>query len=64
MSHVLYASVVGILMLHAMFCTRMDIAHAVGVLSKYMSKLGKDHWTTVNKVFMYLCGTTIYGLCY
>ena len=42
MSHVLYASVVGSLM-YAMICTRPDIAHAMGVLSRYMSKLGKEH---------------------
>jgi hypothetical protein len=35
MSHVPYASAVGSLM-YAMVCTRLDIAHAVGVLSKYM----------------------------
>ena len=38
MSHVPYASVVGSLM-YAMVCTRLDIAHAVGVLTRYMSKL-------------------------
>ena len=42
MSHVPYASVVGCLM-YAMVCTRLDIAHAVGFLSRYMSKLGKEH---------------------
>jgi hypothetical protein len=35
MSHVPYASAVGSLM-YAMVCTRLDIAHAVGVLTKYM----------------------------
>jgi hypothetical protein len=63
MSHVPYASVVGSLM-YAMVCTRPDIAHAVGFLSRYMSKPGKEHWTTVKRVFRYLCGTTNYGLCY
>jgi hypothetical protein len=63
MSCVPYASVVGSLM-YAMVCTRPDIAHAVGVLSRYMSKPGKEHWTTVKRVFRYLCGTTSYGLCY
>jgi hypothetical protein len=63
MSHVLYASAVGSLM-YAMVCTRPDIAHAVGVLSRYMSKPGKEHWTTVKRVFRYLRGTTSYGLCY
>jgi hypothetical protein len=63
MSHVPYASVVGSLM-YAMVCTRSDIAHAVGVLSRYMSKPVKDHWTAVKRVFRYLRGTTNYGLCY
>jgi hypothetical protein len=42
MSRVPYASVVGNWM-YAMVCTRPDIAHAVGVLRRYMSKLGKEH---------------------
>ena len=63
MSHVLYASAVGSLM-YAMVCTRPDIAHAVGVLSRYMSKPGKEHWTTVKRVSRYLRGTASYGLCY
>jgi hypothetical protein len=53
MSHVPYESVVGSLM-YAMVCTRPDIAHAVGVLSRYMSKPGKEHWTAVKRVFRYL----------
>ena len=63
MSHVPYASAVGSLM-YAMVYTRLDIAHAVGVLSRYMSKPRKDHWTIVKRVFKYLHGTTNYGLCY
>jgi hypothetical protein len=63
MSCVPYVSVVGSLM-YAMVCTRLDIAHAVGVLSRYMSKPRKEHWTIVKRVFRYLCGTTSYGLCY
>jgi hypothetical protein len=63
MSHVPYAIAVGSLM-YAMVCTRPNIAHVVGVLSRYMSKPGKEHWTTVKRVFRYLCGTTNYGLCY
>jgi hypothetical protein len=63
MSSVLYASVVGSLM-YAMVCIRPNIAHAVGVLTKHLSKLGKEHWTTIKRVFKYLCGTTSYGLYY
>ena len=29
-----------------------------------MSKSGKEHWTTVKRVFRYLRGTSRYGLCY
>jgi hypothetical protein len=61
MSHVMYANAVGSLM-YAMVCTRPDIAHAMGFLSRYMSKLGKEHWTAVKRVFRYLRGTTSYGL--
>eukprot|EP00253_Pinus_taeda_P009429 PITA_09429 len=50
MSRVPYASVVSSLM-YAMVCTRLDIAHLVGVLSKFMSKPGKEHWTIVKRVF-------------
>eukprot|EP00253_Pinus_taeda_P004444 PITA_04444 len=63
MSCVPYASAVGNLM-YAMVCIRLEIAHEVGVLSRFMSKLGKEHWTTVKRVFRYLCGTSDYGLCY
>ena len=42
MSKVPYASAVGSLM-YAMVCSRPDIAHAVGVVSRYMSHLGIEH---------------------
>ena len=42
MSKVPYASAVGSLM-YAMVCTRPDIAHAVGVVSRYMNNPGKEH---------------------
>jgi hypothetical protein len=63
MSHVPYANAVGSLM-YAMVCTRPNIAHAVEVLSMFMSKPGKEHWTRVKRVFRYLRGTTNCGLCY
>jgi len=63
MSRVPYASAIGSLM-YAMVCTRPDIAHAVGVLSRFMSKPRKEHWTIVKRVFRYLRGTSDYGLCY
>ena len=49
MSRVPYASAVGSLM-YAMVCTRPDIAHALGVLSRFISNPGKEHWTAVKRV--------------
>eukprot|EP00253_Pinus_taeda_P018359 PITA_18359 len=63
MSRVPYASALGSLM-YAMVCIRPNIAHAVGVLSRFMSKPGKEHWTAVKRVFGYFRGTSYYGLCY
>ena len=51
-------------LMYAMVCTRPNIAHAVGVLSRFISKPGKEHWTIVKRVFKYLRGTSDYGLCY
>ena len=42
MSKVPYASIIGSLM-YAMVCTRPDIAHAVRVVSRFMSRPGKQH---------------------
>ena len=42
MRKVPYASVVGSLM-YAIVCTRLDIAHVVGVVSRFLSNLGKEH---------------------
>ena len=42
MSKIPYSLAVGSLM-YAMVCTRLDIAHAVGVVSRYMNNLGKEH---------------------
>ena len=57
MSKVPYALAVGSLM-YAMVCTRPDIAHAVGVVSRYMNNLGKEHWMAVKWILRYLRGTT------
>ncbi|PRQ39155.1 putative RNA-directed DNA polymerase [Rosa chinensis] len=46
MKNVPYASAVGCLM-YAMVCTRPNIAHAVGVVSRYTSNPGKQHWEAV-----------------
>ncbi|KAL2251475.1 UNVERIFIED_CONTAM: Retrovirus-related Pol polyprotein from transposon TNT 1-94 [Sesamum indicum] len=51
-----YASAIGSLM-YATICTRPDIAHAVGVVSRFMSNPGVMHWEAVKWILRYLRGT-------
>ncbi|GJY65065.1 putative RNA-directed DNA polymerase [Tanacetum coccineum] len=53
MDRVPYASAVGSLM-YAMVCTRPDLVHAVGVVSRFLSNPGKKHWEAVKWIFRYL----------
>ena len=57
MERVPYSSAVGSLM-YAMVCTRPDIAHAVGVVSRFLSNPGRAHWDAVKWIMRYLCGTS------
>ena len=63
MSKVPYSSAVGSLM-YAMVCIRPDIAHAVGVVRRYMNDAGKEHWMAVKWILRYLRGTTSHALCF
>ncbi|GJY96432.1 retrovirus-related pol polyprotein from transposon TNT 1-94 [Tanacetum coccineum] len=63
MSRVPYASAVGSLMF-AMICTRPDIAHAVGVVSRYMAEPGRGHWEAVKRILRYIKGTSDVALCF
>jgi hypothetical protein len=48
--------------MYAMVFTRPDIAHAMGVVSRYMNNLGKTQWGEVNCIIRYLRGTTAHAL--
>ena len=63
MSKVPYSSAVGSLM-YARVCTRPDIAHAVGVVSRYMKNPGKQNCMVVKWILRYLRGTTNQELCF
>ncbi|CAL5439703.1 unnamed protein product [Camellia sinensis] len=58
-----YSSAVGSLM-YAMVSTRPDIAHAVGVVSRFLSNPGKEHWEAVKWILRYLKGTAKMCLCF
>ncbi|KAL4317979.1 hypothetical protein GQ457_18G008540 [Hibiscus cannabinus] len=59
MAKVPYASAVGCLM-YAMVCTRPDLAHVVG----HVSKPGRRHWEAIKWIFRYLKGTVGHGIVF
>ncbi|KAH9668657.1 Integrase catalytic domain-containing protein [Citrus sinensis] len=63
MTNIPYSSVVGSLM-YAQVCTRPDIAYVVGMLGRYQSNPGLDHWRAAKKALRYLQGTKDYMLTY
>ncbi|KAF3627162.1 hypothetical protein FXO37_30009 [Capsicum annuum] len=63
MANVPYSSAVESLM-YAMVCTRLDIAHAVGVVRRFLENPGKEHWEAVKCILRYLRGTTGDCLCF
>jgi len=63
MSKVSYSLTVGSLM-HAMICIRPDIAHALGLVSRYMNKPCKEHWEAIEWIFRYFKGTATHELCF
>ena len=58
-----YASAVGSIM-YAQVCTRPDLAYVTGMLGRYQSNPGLDHWKAVKKVMRYLQGTKNHMLTY
>jgi hypothetical protein len=50
--------------MYVMVSTRPNISHAVGVVSRYMENLGKEHWAAVKLVLRYLRDTSDYCITY
>jgi hypothetical protein len=63
MSRVPYSSAVCSLM-YAMVCTRPNIAHAVGFVSRYINNPSKEHWEAVKWILKYLRGIATHALCF
>ena len=63
MGEVPYASVVGSLM-YAMLCTRLDICYMVGLVTRFQSNPGMEHWIVVKHILKYLRRMRDYMLTY
>ena len=46
MEEMSYASVVGSIM-YAMVCSKSDLAYVIGMISRFMSNSGKEHWNAM-----------------
>ena len=63
MRKVPYASIVGSL-IYAMVFTRPNIAHTVGVASRFLTNPRKEHWEAVKWILRYLRHTSRLCLCF
>jgi hypothetical protein len=50
--------------MYAQVCTRPDIAYITGILGRYLSNPGIDHWKAAKRVLRYLQRTKDYMLTY
>ena len=41
--------------------TRLDIAYAMGIVSRYMEEPRASHWAAVKQILRYLAGIVYYG---
>ena len=63
MDRIPYASAVGSIM-YVMTCTRPDVAYSLGVVSRYQSDPGENHWKVVKTILKYLRNTKDQWLVY
>ena len=52
MSRIPYAYAIGSIM-YAMLCTRLDVAYALSMTTRFQSNLGESHWTAVKNILKY-----------
>ena len=53
MSRIPYTSAIGSIM-YSMLCTRLDVAHALSVTSRFQQDLGENHWYAIKGIPRYL----------
>ena len=63
MGFIFYTSAIGSIM-YAMQCTKPDVAYALGIISRFQTDLGEDHWKAVKNILKYLRKTRDIFLIY
>ncbi|GJW58328.1 hypothetical protein Tco_0105059 [Tanacetum coccineum] len=63
MQNIPYASAVGLIM-YAVRCTRLEVAFAQNIASRFQQNPGDAHWTAVKNILMYLRNTKDMFLVY
>ena len=58
-----YQKIIGCLT-YVTTATRPDLAAAVGILSKYMTKPSQEHWKGVKRILRYIKGTLNFGITF
>jgi len=55
-----YRSIIG--SLRYLVNTRPDLSFSVGLVSRFMEALGREHWSAVKRIVRYIAGTLGYGI--
>lgn len=63
MTKISFVNAVGSLM-YVMICTQLDIAYAMGLVSRYQLDPSPLQWSVAKRIFKYLKGITHYFLSY
>ena len=50
--------------MHAMVCSRPDIAQAVGIVRRFLKNPKKEHWKAVKWIIRFLRGSSDECLCF
>lgn len=50
--------------MYAMICTRLDIAQAVGPVSRFMEYFGRENWSAMKRILRYIKGMSGVALCF
>ena len=58
-----YTQIMGNIM-YAMLCMRPNLAFAMGLVSRFLSNQGLQHWYAVKRILRYIKGTVNLRLCY